>query len=43
MQIMECITVNMTCVYAMLAYSSIKQKDFSNVYVSKDGVINSNF
>lgn len=26
--------MNLTCVYALLAHSSIKQKDFSNVYVS---------
>ena len=26
--------MNLTCVYALLAYASIKQKDFSNVYVS---------
>ena len=33
-QIMECVVVNLTIVYALLAYSSIKQKDFNNVYVS---------
>ena len=34
MQIVECVTVNLTCVYALMAYSSVKQKDFSNIYVS---------
>ena len=31
---MECVVVNLTLVYALLAYSNIKQKDFNNVYVS---------
>lgn len=30
--ILECVTVNLTCVYALLTYSSIKRKDFSRVY-----------
>ena len=32
-QILECVAVNLTLVYALLAYSGIKKKDFSNVYV----------
>lgn len=30
--ILECVTINLTCVYALLTYSTIKRKDFSNVY-----------
>ncbi len=33
MQILECVAVNLTILYALLAYSNIKQKDFNNVYV----------
>lgn len=33
--------MNLTCVYALLAYSSIKRKDFTNVYVSV--IVLSNF
>ena len=33
LQILECVAVNLTLVYALLAYSEIKQKDFSSVYV----------
>ena len=34
-QILECVAVNLTLIYALLAHSAIKQKDFSTVYVSK--------
>ena len=33
-QILQCVTMNLTLLYALLAYSSIKQRDFSGVYVS---------
>ena len=33
-QILQCVAMNLTLLYALLAYSSIKQKDFSGVYVS---------
>lgn len=33
-QILECVTVNLTLLYALLAYSSLKQRDFRGVYVS---------
>ena len=36
LQILECVAINLTLIYAMLAYSSIKQRDFSTVYVSQD-------
>lgn len=35
LQILECITVNLTLVYALLAYSSIHQKDFNTLLVHK--------
>ena len=35
LQILECVAVNLTLIYALLAYSAIKQKDFSTVYVSE--------
>ena len=34
LQILQCVTMNLTLLYALLAYSSIKQRDFSGVYVS---------
>ena len=34
LQILECVTINLALVYALLAYVAIKQKDFSTVYVS---------
>ena len=33
MQILQCVAMNVTLIYALLAYSSIKQRDFSGVYV----------
>ena len=34
MQILQCVAMNVTLIYSLLAYSSIKQRDFSGVYVS---------
>jgi hypothetical protein len=31
--ILQCIAMNVTLIYALLAYSSIKQRDFSGVYM----------
>ena len=33
-KILQCVAMNVTLIYAFLAYSSIKQRDFSGVYVS---------
>ena len=35
---MECVTVNLTLVYALFAYSTIKQKDINSILVSADSV-----
>ena len=32
-QTLQCVAMNVTLIYALLAYSSIKQRDFSGVYV----------
>ena len=34
-QILQCVAMNVTLLYSLLAYSSIKQKDFSGVYVGQ--------
>ena len=34
-QILQCVAMNVTLIYALLVYSSIKQKDNRGVYVSK--------
>ena len=34
LQILECVSVNLTLVYALLAYSSLKQKSFIGILVS---------
>ena len=33
-QVFQCVAMNVTLIYSLLAYSSIKQRDFSGVYVS---------
>ena len=33
-QILQCVAMNVTLIYSLLAYSSIKQRHFSGVYVS---------
>ena len=32
-QILQCVTVNLTLVYALLAYARIKKQDFTNILV----------
>ena len=32
-QILECVAINVTLVYALLAYANIKQKDLGNILV----------
>ena len=33
-QILQCVAMNLTLIYSLLAYSSIRQRDFSGLYVS---------
>ena len=37
-QVLQCVAMNVTLIYSLLAYSSIRQRDFSGVYVSLSSV-----